>query len=66
MCTVQLAAHDDPTIQVRDATVRRFLPSFDEAAGLFVVLADGGVANRLDAWRAKQTKAVAKRPKGDA
>jgi 5-(carboxyamino)imidazole ribonucleotide mutase len=32
-------------------------------AAAVLALSDGKVAKRLDAWRAKQTKAVAKRPK---
>jgi len=35
-------------------------------AAAILALSDGGVAKRLEAWRAKQTKAVAKRPKGGA
>jgi 5-(carboxyamino)imidazole ribonucleotide mutase len=33
------------------------------AAGV-LALSDAGIAKRLDVWRARQTKAVAKRPKG--
>jgi 5-(carboxyamino)imidazole ribonucleotide mutase len=32
-------------------------------AAAVLALSDGGVGKRLDAWRARQTKAVAKRPK---
>ena len=35
-------------------------------AASILALSDAGVAKRLEAWRAKQTKAVAKRPKGGA
>jgi 5-(carboxyamino)imidazole ribonucleotide mutase len=33
-------------------------------AAAVLALSDAGVAKRLDAWRARQTKSVAKRPKG--
>jgi 5-(carboxyamino)imidazole ribonucleotide mutase len=35
-------------------------------AASILALSDAGIAKRLDAWRSKQTKAVAKRPKGSA
>jgi 5-(carboxyamino)imidazole ribonucleotide mutase len=35
-------------------------------AAAILGLSDQGVAKRLEAWRSKQTKAVAKRPKGGA
>ena len=35
-------------------------------AAAILALSDAGVAKRLEAWRAKQTKAVANRPKGGA
>ena len=35
-------------------------------AAAILALSDAGVAKRLDAWRAKQTKAVAKRPQDRA
>src|SRR3954469_22707018 len=35
-------------------------------AAAILALSDAGIAKRLEAWRAKQTKAVAKRPEGGA